>query len=463
MLCEWADHQVFGVADGAILFGVDQGSLFFIDAETRGALSRWNDRPLLDLDTVPAADREILEGLQKARFLTPAGKLRKHPPLALDIGSIPLSTMVLEVAQDCNLNCTYCYADGGSYGRSARLLDPDMARQAVRKLIDESGNKETVTLVLFGGEPLLNMSAVKAAVSEAGTYAAEKDKQVFISLTTNGTLLKPDIIDFIHEHKLAVSISLDGPPDVHDSNRPDMHGKGSYATIAGNLRGLLNGATAPVAARVTLTPSQWYRSEEVFYHLLQLGFHEVGIAPVSPVRRDLLPDAQQEDNLLRSFASLARDFLSMAQLKRVLPFTNIIDLLARLHLGQTKSISCGAGYGYLAVDASGSLYVCHRLVGEETFRVGDLDDGANPGEIRRALDAVTCGKQEMCSSCWARTLCSGGCHYDNHLRENRLGLPPGGSCDFIRRWLQLGIEIYAELKRSGAEEVLQRLGKRVKC
>ena len=463
MLCEWTDHQVFGVKDGAILFGVDQGSLFFIDGLTRDVLSRWTDKRTLDLDDVPMADREILEGLREARFLAPAGARHRLEAPELDIAAIPLSTMVLEVAQDCNLACTYCYAEGGSYGRPVRLLEPETARQAVRKLVDDSGDKETVTLVIFGGEPLLNMPAVTAAVEEAQALSLEKGKKVFVSLTTNGTLLNPDIIEFLHTNRIAVAVSLDGPADLHDANRPDLNGYGSYTTITGNLTGLLQGATAAVAARVTLTPDQWPRIEEVFFHLLELGFHEVGIAPVSPVRRELLPDAGQEEALLQGFSALSRIFLKAAQSNRLLPFTNLIDLLARLHLGQTKSVSCGAGYGYLAVDTEGSFYVCHRLVGDESFRVGSLDQGVYPAEIRRALDSVTCGKQEMCSGCWARTLCSGGCHYENHLRENQLGLAPGGSCDFIRRWFQLGIELYAELRRSGADEFLQRLGKRVKC
>ncbi len=463
MIYEWTDHQIFGAENGAILFGVDQGSLFFIDKPTHEVLSRWKTSRTLDLDDVPEGDREILEGLRDARFLAPSGARHRIEALDFDIASIPLTTMVLEVAQDCNLACTYCYAGGGSYGRSACLLSPDMARQAVRKLVDDSGDRDTVTLVIFGGEPLLNMPAVRAAVEEAQTLSRERGKQVFVSLTTNGTLLNSDIVEFIHINKIAVALSLDGPADLHDTNRPNLAGTGSYAAITANLEGLLSGSSAAVAARVTLTPDQWCRIEEVFYHLMQLGFHEVGIAPVSPVRRELLPNADQEEALLQGFSALARTFLKAAQANRLLPFTNLIDLLARLHLGQTKSVSCGAGYGYLAVDAEGSLYVCHRLVGEETCRVGNLDDGADPGEIRRALDKLTCGKQEMCRSCWARTLCSGGCHYENHLRENLLGLPPGGSCDFIRRWFKLGIEVYAELKRSGAEEILQRLGKRLKC
>ena len=463
MLYEWTDHQLFGVKDGAILFGVDQGSLFYIDELTQDVLSRWHTRQTLDLDDVPEGDRELLEGLRDARFLAPSGARHRLEAVDIDISAIPLTTMVLEVAQDCNLACTYCYAEGGSYGRPVRLLEPETARQAVRKLVDDSGDKDAVTLVIFGGEPLLNMPAVTAAVAEAQALSTRTGKKVFVSLTTNGTLLTPEIIDYIHKNRIAVAVSLDGPADLHDANRSDVSGSGSYATITANLEGLLKGATAAVAARVTLTPEQWPRIEEVFFHLLDLGVHEVGIAPVSPVRMELLPDAEQEEALLRGFTALSRTFLKAAQTNRLLPFTNLIDLLARLHLGQTKSVSCGAGYGYLAVDTEGSFYVCHRLVGDESFRVGNLDEGADPAEISRALASVTCGKQEMCRSCWARTLCSGGCHYENNLRENQLGLAPGGSCDFIRRWFQLGIEVYAELKRSGADEFLQRLGKRVKC
>lgn len=463
MLCEWTDLQVFDVQGGAILFGVDQGSLFFIDGQAKDVLMRWSKETALELDDVPQGDREIIDDLRDARFLAPFGARHRLQAFDGDIASIPLTTMVLEVAQDCNLACTYCYAEGGSYGRPVRLLEPATARQAVRKLVDDSHDKETVTLVIFGGEPLLNMPAVRAAVEEAQTLSREKGKRVFVSLTTNGTLLTPEIIEFVHRNRIAVALSLDGPADLHDSNRPDRDGYGSYTAITANLTGLLQGASAAVAARVTLKPDQWQRIEEVFFHLLQLGVHEVGIAPVSPVRRDLLPDAAQEEALLQGFAALARTFLTAAQQNRLLPFTNLIDLLARLHLGQTKSVSCGAGYGYLAVDTEGGMYVCHRLVGEESFRVGTLDDGADPVEIRRALDSVTCGRQEMCRGCWARTLCSGGCHYENHLRENLLGLAPGGSCDFTRRWFQLGIEVYAELRRSGADEFLQRLEKRVKC
>ncbi len=457
---QWAAHRLFDAGDGAILFGVDQASLFFIDAPTREVVQRLGARPSLDLNEISQPDLEILSGLRDARFLMPEGWTGSPSPELPDPQAIPLGTMVLEVAQDCNLRCRYCYAEGGAYGGEPRLLSSSTARKAVRLLVQEAGDRESVTLVLFGGEPLLNMPAIEAAVEEVMTRGREAEKKVQISLTTNGTLLNPEIIDFLQRNRVSVSISLDGPPDLHDANRPDVTGQGTYARILPNLEELLHDSQAPVAARVTLPPDQWGRIEEVFDHLMGLGFHEAGISPASPITCELLPDPVQEETLLTGLSSMVRRFKREAGKGRILPFSNILDLLARLHLGQTKSIACGAGFGYLAVDADGNFYPCHRLAGEEIFCVGGLDTGADADKIRSSLATLTAGKKQMCSDCWARTLCTGGCHYENHLRENKLGLPPGSSCHFIRSWLQLGIELYAELRRMQADRLLERLEKR---
>lgn len=459
----WADHKIFGSPEGAILLGVDHASLFLVDDATREVLSRWREQPSVDLNLASQADREILDGLRDARILVPAGQPDRAGSVRFDPGTIPLSTLVLEVAQECNLRCTYCYAEGGSYGKPGRLIDPVLARQAVRALIERSGDRETVTLILFGGEPLLNLPALRAAVEEAEIRGNEAGKKVVVSLTTNGTLLGPETIDFIKRHRVIVSVSMDGPPELHNANRPTCSGEGSYQSIVTNLARLLEDNPAPVAARVTLVPEQWSQVEAVYDHLMAIGFHEVGIAPASPIRHELLPDEGHEDALLQGFAALASRFLSMARQGRILPFSNLIDLLARLHLGQTKSVSCGAGLGYLAVDAGGDYYLCHRLAGDPAFRVGTLATGPEPATIRTVLDRVTAGLDTLCEGCWASTLCSGGCHYENNLRGRHLGLPPGSSCSFIRRWLQVGIETYAELRHGKCDQIFKLFEKRVAC
>jgi len=462
----WADHRIFAApaaADGReLLFGVDHASLFALDPSTREVVDRYRLRTAIDLDDAPFPDREILEALRDAQVLVPAAWRRQPASAPIDPSAIPLGTLVLEAAQACNLRCTYCYAGGGSYGGAARVMPPELARRAARFLVESSGDRDRVTLVLFGGEPLLNLAALKAAVLEGEAVARACGKKFIVALTTNGTRFTPEVLDFLRAHPISVSVSIDGPPDVHDANRryPGASGRGTYADIVAGLKLLRAHPLRPPAARVTLTPDQWGRVPEVFEHLLGLGFLEVGIAPASPITADFLPTPEQDEALFAGFTELAQRFARDAGQGRVLPFSNLLDVLGRLHLGQVKGAPCGAGLGYLALDTEGRFFLCHRLAGVERFGIGDLDAGIDHAKIAACLAAQAAPRQAACDACWARSLCAGGCHHENHVRENDLGQAPGGSCAFIRRWLELGIRVYADLCRDPDNPVLAFLGRR---
>lgn len=459
----WADHRVLKGPGASLLFSVEDSGLFSMTPEAHEVLCRWRSAKRIDLKRVPDRDLAVLQGLRDARILRPELRQARETTRP-GCGNVPLSTLVLEVAQDCNLRCSYCYAEAGNYGAVPCLMDSDTARLAVRYLLEHSAGREDVTLIFFGGEPLLNMQAVKAATEEALTLGPGMGKKIHFSLTTNGTLLNPEIVEFLHKNRIAVAVSMDGPAHIHDRNRPDAKGRGSYAEVVSRLGILLADTPVPVAARVTLVPDQWRHAEAVFDHLAGLGFHEIGIAPASPVTKALLPSAAEEGSLLENFALLARRFLDAASRGMVLPFSNLLDLLGRLHLGQTRTLSCGAGFGYLAADAKGRLFPCHRLAGEPEFCVGSLGGGRDRARNMSCLDSLNGSRKESCSRCWARTLCAGGCHYENHLRERRLGLPRGTSCRFIRSWLDLGMRTYAEMRSSGAINALsERLAQRARC
>jgi uncharacterized protein len=447
---------------GALLFGTEDASLFAIDARTRAALARWSGSGTIDLDDVAADERDVLVALRDARVLVACDRPRAEAPPPLDPAAIPLGTLVLEAAQACNLRCTYCYAGGGSYGGDARMMAPSLAARAARHLVESSGDRPSVTLVLFGGEPLLNLPALEAAVREAEAAAAELRKSLVVSITTNGTRFSDEALDFLAAHRIGVSVSIDGPPHIHDANRryAGQRGAGTYADVVAGIARLRARTGRSPAARVTLEPAQWHRVVEVFDHLVGLGFVEVGIAPASPASARLLPTAAQQAELIDGFARLAERFAAEAAAGRVLAFSNLLDVLARLHAGEAKRVPCGAGLGYLALDAQGRFFLCHRLAGEPPFHVGNLDSGIDHARIRACLAEQAAARRDACAACWARSLCAGGCHYDNHVRERALGLAHGGSCDFIRQWLEIAIRVYGVLCERSDSPMLAFLERR---
>ena len=90
-----------------------------------------------------------------------------------------------------------------------------------------------------------------------GSAAAELGKEVDFSLTTNGTLLKPEIIEFLAENHVGVTISIDGPKEVQDKFRVFHNGTGSYDVVAPKIKELLKRhRSRPIGARVTLTSGQ---------------------------------------------------------------------------------------------------------------------------------------------------------------------------------------------------------------
>src|SRR5262249_45062585 len=131
-------------------------------------------------------------------------------------------------------------------------------------------------------EPLTNVPLIRQVVEYARQRGGEQGKQVEFSLTTNATLLTPELIDFFEAHRFGLSISMDGPKLIHDRNRRSVGGKGTYDVVVRKARMLLERyRSKPVGARVTLAAGTT-EVVEIHAHLRdELGFHEVGYAPVT--------------------------------------------------------------------------------------------------------------------------------------------------------------------------------------
>ena len=65
------------------------------------------------------------------------------------------------------------------------------------------------------------------------------------------------------------------------------------------------------------------------------------------------------------------------------------------------------------------------------------------------LEAIALDRRSDCHDCWARFVCSGGCHHVNFLFGGDPSVTYKTHCDWLRAWYHTGLEAYAEiLKRN---------------
>lgn len=354
--------------------------------------------------------------------------------------SVPLRALSLAIAQKCNLGCTYCYAQQGTFGGKDKNMSFDVAKASVDILLHEARRGETVSLAYLGGEPLVNRPVLQATTEYAAAQAALAGVGIRFSLTTNGTLLTADDVTFLECYGFAVTISIDGPREKHDLLRPFKSGQGSYERVIERAKLLLDVSPHPchMTARVTVTPKN-LNLRETLEELLELGFDGVMFSPVlnSPAGRNEMQQADFEE-MLAEMIECGQLFEQHLIDDRIYPFTNIINTLQRIHLYSRDAYPCGAGGGYLGVSSEGGLYACHRFVDDDKGEMGSVVDGVDDLKQELWLGNRNVHAQEPCRTCWARHLCGGGCHHEAIYK----GRP---ACDYIRGWLHYCLGVYAHL------------------
>jgi len=395
-----------------------------------------------------------VEGFEQLEILEPADR----PRLPADMSSFgvmgPMSSLVLHVAHDCNLRCGYCYADFGRYGDSFGMMDEAMAIAHIDKFFDQLGDRKTVSVTFFGGEPLMNMPVVYAGHAHAKARAEREGRKVGFSLTTNGTLLTQEAVDFFIREKFVITVSIDGPPDINDKIRPIERGSGSYEKIMERVR---TTGLHPIA-RVTLTKKSTDVAR-IVRHLVDAGFKDVGVSPVASGSKKF--DFEKEDlaQVMIGMRALADDFVAYAKQGKVFPFSNMRGILEQIGAGEPRPLPCGAATNLAAADNKGDVYACHRLVGNEQFKIGTVKEGIDRDRRFNLIGGMHPRTRAPCQSCWARYLCGGGCHHIAWLHSGKGEAPwtiADDFCDFLRDMYRLGLYTYARVADE-APEMLSRL------
>ena len=328
-------------------------------------------------------------------------------------------TLELMVSQSCNMRCEYCYGSGGNYHESG-LMDFETAKRGLdwfRKFFPaDRGVKPQIAF--FGGEPMMNFSVIKQSADYARSLF--KDEGVAFGMATNMTLITDEQMDYfsgLDDFQLLVSV--DGPENIHNKQRPLTDGRNSYEVTAERIaKAISKGITCTGRATVYADTDRTLVAEE----MKKLGLTNWQLSIVSGCAVDGITRNDSSIVYERWLKEWPQKGTALVGAIRERNLENAKELLSDVDFMNTfiRGISdnncssdvmgCIAGRGQYALSASGRLYPCHRFVGMDEFCYGEISDfplGAGWDEFK----SERLEKNKECRKCFLRYFCGGECYY----------------------------------------------------
>ena len=358
--------------------------------------------------------------------------------------NIYLTNVVLQVANDCNLHCKYCYGDGGSYGRKRELMDFETAQKGIDYLVTHRGERKYLRVTFFGGEPLLNFDLIKRVIA----YCCQIEKQEGIkfsyNMTTNGTIISDEILEYIQKYRFSLLISMDGGKSTQDCYRCYADGKGSFDTILQNLKLFKKAHHGKLSVRATVCKPNM-DMVSIRKELMNIGFDNVIMSMVDTQNTSFLFLGDETEAMKKEYSRLADELIKDAKSGNGINNTMFNEILRKLYYKILSIKSCNAGSTGFAIGSDGNFYPCHRYMGMEDYVCGSVDQGIDLSKTAIYKHA-NIFKKDDCKNCWARYLCGGACSNICVTQSNDAMKAPTCYCEIYKCIYENALYIYYELK-----------------
>lgn len=363
---------------------------------------------------------------------------------------LDLSNLMVNLSEECNLSCRYCLAKQGSYGREGGRMSEQAACECIDFLVRQSKDRD-LTISFFGGEPLLNLQAIRAIIKYSRKKEEISGRKIIHHLTTNGTLFDEQTISFLKESGCKVTVSLDGSRENHDRMRAFPDGRGSFDRICHSLPTLLDGYRENVQFESTLHLETCDFAEAARF-LKRFRAGRIYIHHARGFVKEFRLDDVSISIMKRAYSEFASYILEDAIAKGSTILSAFSHFISALASGKRARGYCAAGMNLLSVSKEGWVYPCPGFVGMEDYALGDIRHGIDPDKMARLQECLAdVDNIPACRSCWARYLCAGGCIAESTAINGSPWKPDSHSCDLNRHIAELSIWIYAELLRQRPE------------
>jgi uncharacterized protein len=364
---------------------------------------------------------------------------------------LPITNIALFVTQDCNLSCIYCYGNQGSYGTGGEM-NKKVAYKSIDWLIEKSKDQKRLTVSFFGGEPLLNINLIKNVIEYSLKKGKKLNKNFEFNINTNATKLDKETIAFFVKCKMKVLVSLDGPKEIQDYQRPFKNGRGSYTVILPKIKELVLSLPDTTCRAVLLDNTKPTLIENTLHGL---GFKNISISYKSLSLFDKKERNQKEErNFSQIFKKIKAEAVELTlaikekdieKLMKLKESGIIYSRFNKLINGQKKIFPCGAGRSSVAISCKGEIFLCHRFVGINNFKIGDI---SNEKLDRIKYQTSPLDINQDCKNCYAKYLCAGGCYHDNFGYMGSLTTPSSDMCKLMKYMVTHLLIIFIQLNEN---------------
>lgn len=381
------------------------------------------------------------------------GNAVNNPVLTPDAGGNDdaFDTLVLHIANCCNMQCEYCYESHSTYISSPGNMTLETA---IRTLdLYYSRYSYIREIKLFGGEPALNLPVIKALgehVDELYSLGRISKKPVF-KIITNGTIMSQEFIDLIREYHIKVVFSIDGDAALHDQLRVYPQKKSTFDVIYKNffiLRKATND-TQPYSINATYTGIHeqagltvndilWKLSDLFPVPSKKINVHLVTANPSLPY------SIKTTDVMLKS----AEDALIRAENGDVRTHTRLKAVIRRIKKGGILTESpCPAAATWAAVSHTGNIYPCMMFIDRDDCYMGNVIENIFEGDdykkVHSRFHGIKRSNYERCNKCIAQNICA-TCMGINEFETGDIYPRGANSCLEYRKIVEVAIRGIAE-------------------
>jgi len=295
---------------------------------------------------------------------------------------------MLLITHQCNLNCVYCYE---SY-KSDQSMPVGLARRIIEAEFDAVARSEQfdeLAIDFMGGEPLIRFDLIREIAE--WIWSAPRPVPYIISATTNGTLLDDESKPWfrLHRQRFYLCLSLDGTPDMHDTNRGHSWGRIDLPFFQETW------PDQPV--KMTVSHHTIGSLAEGIIYLQERGF-KVGAS--------LGQGMPWNDGSIAEFGRQLRQLAEYYLEHEQVPPVSLLDLPIR-HLRFSPGLAprkyCGTGTHMATYDVDGKAYPCHLFT---PLVLGPARSGELPAIDFREDTSVAdprchdCILQRLCPTCY---------------------------------------------------------------